>query len=500
MKEQAFLEKLQYEPMSLTPSDWSVDMDKSVPFKTYADEYYPLPTLLPKVEQQSKRTLCPLSYLSVILRYSYGLTSVNWQKLDSKFLNSHQGVLRFYRRPIPCAGALYENEIYLYIKGISGIKAGIYHYNIPQHHLSLVCAGNFDDQIAEAIPSWQVKNQTVTVIISTVFWRNLFKYAYFSYRLQPQDSGILLAQMSAVVQELCLDSQIFYNYNADILANILALDPNKENVFGVMDIDISDFAWHNEHSLMTNAQKQISYEVEDISAYTDYAKMIASANQPLSMTPTESIDFDECDIRYPLPSVAKSDYDIIAISRKRVSPGDRFVLSSMNASIVASILYSATQSFSQLSTDIDDIHKLFKIFISIKHNEDIEPGCYFYNSARHELCLIKDGDPFPALDQAMTRRNVNIQCAPICIHVAIDKSLLASNSKTYKTLLTQAGILYHFIQLFVTHHGLGAHILMSFNTAAVENLYQLNDKNLTILAQIPIGEFKLAARLTGSIP
>src|SRR4051812_33278328 len=73
-----------------------------------------------------------LSEVSALLRWTYGITG--------EIVIPGGGVQRF--RAAPSAGALYPAEIYLGVRAVHGLEAGIYHYEVPDAALALLDRGD----------------------------------------------------------------------------------------------------------------------------------------------------------------------------------------------------------------------------------------------------------------------------------------------------------------------------------------------------------------------
>src|SRR5437763_6533838 len=69
----------------------------------------------------------PLAHLAAVLRAAYGRLP---------------GPERF-RRVVPSAGGLYPLELYAFVRRVTGLEDGLYHYDAPTHTLSLTGRGDY---------------------------------------------------------------------------------------------------------------------------------------------------------------------------------------------------------------------------------------------------------------------------------------------------------------------------------------------------------------------
>ena len=102
-----------------------------------------------------------LSQLSQILWSVQDITSINRQ------------------RAIPSAGATYPLEVFASVgkQTVEGLKAGIYHYEIDTHSLSLHLRDDMRQKLAEAALSQSfIATASVNIVICALFSRTSYRY------------------------------------------------------------------------------------------------------------------------------------------------------------------------------------------------------------------------------------------------------------------------------------------------------------------------------------
>jgi SagB-type dehydrogenase family enzyme len=101
-------------------------------------------------------------------------------------------------RAAPSAGALYPIELYLAVRRVDGLAAGLYHYEPHSLSLALLRSGDPTESVAKVCcGSPLAEAASVTVFFSGVFDRTLRKYGDRGYRYVLLDAG-------HVAQNLCL--------------------------------------------------------------------------------------------------------------------------------------------------------------------------------------------------------------------------------------------------------------------------------------------------------
>ena len=119
----------------------------------------------------------PLSIeeLAQILWAAQGITEPKW-----KF------------RAAPSAGATYPLELYVVVRkgGVTGLQAGIYHYNPYSHALELVKKGDFSYELyLAAVEQKWVLDAPVNIVITAVFERTTKRYGERGVRYVYLEAG-----------------------------------------------------------------------------------------------------------------------------------------------------------------------------------------------------------------------------------------------------------------------------------------------------------------------
>ncbi|MGO8984015.1 MAG: SagB family peptide dehydrogenase, partial [Terriglobales bacterium] len=208
--------------------DWA---NRPQPFKIYP-KIAPLP--LPRDVQQtgvaalsaisepvpsSRADAVPdLQDLARILYFSAGITKQR----------THPGGT-IYFRAAACTGALYEIELYVVAGDLSGLDAGVYHFNPADVSLRLLRKGDFRRNLAQATAMEpEVACAPATMICTGTYWRNAWKYEARTYRHFGWDNGTLLANMLAVSAASGLPAEIVLGFVDGEVNRLLDLDTRRE--------------------------------------------------------------------------------------------------------------------------------------------------------------------------------------------------------------------------------------------------------------------------------
>jgi SagB-type dehydrogenase family enzyme len=149
-------------------------------------------------------------------------------------------------RPVPSGGALFPCELYLLVANrdkhggpYSGqeqcLSAGIYHYDAVHHALDILEQGDYSSLLQSALAHPADPSPTYTLLLSSFFWKDGFKYGAFSYRLQGLDIGTVISQSEIITRHAGLSTTIHYQFQDKALNDLLGLDPLQESVYAVIE-------------------------------------------------------------------------------------------------------------------------------------------------------------------------------------------------------------------------------------------------------------------------
>ena len=137
-------------------------------------------------------------------------------------------------RAAPSAGALYPAELYLAVRRVHGLEAGIYHYEVPDHALALLSSGDPTDHLYEVCCAQEYAREAgMTVLISAVVERAERKYGDRGYRYVLLDIGRLGQNLYLSCTALDLSFVTTCGFFDDEVADMLGINGVDESVFYV---------------------------------------------------------------------------------------------------------------------------------------------------------------------------------------------------------------------------------------------------------------------------
>jgi SagB-type dehydrogenase family enzyme len=167
-----------------------------------------------------------LAQLNAVLLLSAGVT---------KHLPSIAGSMRF--RAAACTGALYHIELYVVTGDTPDLPAGIYHFGVHDNALRRIRDGDHRAALAAAAGDEPfVATAPLSVVYTTTYWRNAWKYQARAYRHAYWDGGTIIANTLAVAGANRLRASVVTGFVDDSVNVLLGLDPDHEAAIALVPL------------------------------------------------------------------------------------------------------------------------------------------------------------------------------------------------------------------------------------------------------------------------
>lgn len=177
-------------------------------------------TLVKERKSRREYTNTPLfkAELSTLLRYSCGITG---------YLDENRA-----GRAQPSGGARFPIEVYpLIFRGNNDIQSGLYHYNVQDHALESLWEKDFTEEEIDKLFSYSwVKQASLVIVMTAIFWRNQNKYGGRGYRMVLQESGHIAQNIYLASGALGLGCCALAGTRDEALEDLLDIDGNTESL------------------------------------------------------------------------------------------------------------------------------------------------------------------------------------------------------------------------------------------------------------------------------
>ncbi|MDQ3873644.1 MAG: SagB/ThcOx family dehydrogenase [Thermoproteota archaeon] len=145
----------------------------------------------------------------------------------------------YYMRAASATGALYPIELYVVCDDISSdLKAGVYHYSPADFSLTQIRKGTYKRYLATMADNQDILNSPITVIFTSLAWRNAWKYQARSYRHWFWDAGVIIANLLATSIAIGFASRVITGFVDDSVDHLLRLEDKKEASIAMVAIGI----------------------------------------------------------------------------------------------------------------------------------------------------------------------------------------------------------------------------------------------------------------------
>jgi SagB-type dehydrogenase family enzyme len=237
-------EATKHSEVSIMTSRHYLDYDnRPMPFKTYLEQpqyplmnNFPIPdldamTAISDVWQSARSTKSstmtgkkPISVMDIseILFFAAGITRVFRYSYGTYFM-----------RAASATGALYPIELYVVCGDITpDLKAGLYHFGPADFSLTNLRSGDYRHVLASTAFAEReydtISTSPLSIIFTSLAWRNAWKYQARSYRHWFWDCGVIIANLLATTASMKLPTKLIMGYVDDIVDRLLRLEALKE--------------------------------------------------------------------------------------------------------------------------------------------------------------------------------------------------------------------------------------------------------------------------------
>jgi SagB-type dehydrogenase family enzyme len=134
-------------------------------------------------------------------------------------------------RTTPSAGALYPIETYLIATNVDNLGKGLYHYDIQEHKLDSLKAGDFGHSIAKAaLGQLMCLDAPVVFIWTGICMRSKWKYGQRAYRYMYLEAGHIAQNLALATASKGLGSCQIGAFFDDEINDLLGIDGTEESV------------------------------------------------------------------------------------------------------------------------------------------------------------------------------------------------------------------------------------------------------------------------------
>lgn len=134
-----------------------------------------------------------------------------------------------YRRCVPSAGGLYPLELYVVALDVTGLDAGLYHYDVRSHALRQLEEGDCRSRLAQTVfIEDAVAKAGAMMVLTSVFGRSKIKYGERAYRFALLEAGHVMQNICLAATVLGLGTCPVGGFIDDTMNDLLDVDGIEE--------------------------------------------------------------------------------------------------------------------------------------------------------------------------------------------------------------------------------------------------------------------------------
>ena len=493
-----FHEITKHSPISIYLNRHYMDWEnKPFPFKIYLNKQkvklpptFPYPTensivcLKKRINLNlSKQKQIDLKILSQILFFSAGIT---------RKVNFNNNI--YYMRAASATGALYPIEIYLICQKMQNLDAGVYHFCPADFTLTQLRKGDFRSIVFTATGNNnKVIQAPITLIFTSIAWRNSWKYQTRSYRHWFWDAGVILANFLALCNNNLLSSQIILGYQDKLINRLLGLQNQKESTIALATIEDSN-RYNDSNQINNNQLSTLKCETKPLSKYEetiypDIWKIHESSylnnsieiiNWTSSMKNKKNFNSYDKNKNYYYENNIISKYNIGDLILQRGSTR-RFSKKPITITQLQNILYLA--SINIPFDFITNEQSLIDIYFIANSVNNLPSGKYYYNKLENNILELEKEDSRELSGHLCLDQKLFSDASVVFFLLTNFETILKFlGNRGYRAVQLEGGIVTGKIYLAAYSQGLGASGSTFFDDEVTESFLPHSKQKNTIIA------------------
>jgi SagB-type dehydrogenase family enzyme len=499
-------EATKHSELGLRSSAHYLDWDsRPSPFKTYAGRpSIDLPHDFPHPRKDSLNATdgnpfdetkpVTIKNLAEILFFSAGLTR-----------RMRIGREHYYMRAASATGALYPIELYVVSTAVEGLNDGVYHFNPLEFSLVNLRDGDY---------SFAVKNATggdpystpLAIVLTSLAWRNAWKYEARSYRHWFWDAGVIIANLLAICSSERLQVELaagFVDVNID---QLLGLRPSKEATVAIAEVgrksdlpenlgkrNVPRLDFHDESFSDGEVEYPIIWEANRASEFHDTIEVDNWIHSLKSSQTKASGNYPNFPLQHSVGATSSLADTILTRGSTR-----RFVQKPISFEALSAIINSSTGS---IPLDfLPPEQTLIECYLIANDVTGLPSGAYHFDRTRNSLQQLKEGrmryfSGYLSLEQHL----FSDASAVFFLMTDLDWVLKSLGDRGYRAAQLEAGIRAGKIYLSSYALGVGASG-STFYDDAVTEFFSPHAEKMSPMIEVGVGVPAYKARPGSILP
>lgn len=460
-----------------------------------------------------------LSFLSNLLFYSLAISA--WKQLAGTGS-------RWSLRVNPSSGNLHPTDTHILVHSFAGMDDGAYHYYVPEHALEKRVTGDLARSVWEPLSGGK-ETPPAVLCLTSIFWRESWKYRDRGYRYCQHDMGHALASVLLSAAILGWRAETYGEFPDEDLSRLIGLSASDEKPALVIGLwpglagrhtprsSAFDKSWQNTESQFAGTPNALSRETVAYPSidYIDKATCLsrdswakrAGRELPGSGSRIQALTSCGSEIATPYcPPVTRIDQSVSRVIRQRRSAIDLDGRQHMSLGELATILTSASRGFTadfQRPTAwepddpvVADGHHLVHLYLYVHRIDDLTAGIYYFDRIKQRLVPLALADEREAAKYASCFQDIAADgCFALSMIADFNTAYELYGDRGYRYVHYEAGLIGQWLYLSSTALGYDATGIGCFLDDVVNNLLAL-PPGLECIYNFTVGRAVLDPRLT----
>ena len=432
--------------------------------------------------------------VSALTHYGYGVSR----------RDEGPGVVWPVHRQVASARCLFPTELYLWIPQTGDVPGGLHHYDPLHHALVQLRDGDLRDDMADAVGAC-LDGCRVVLLVSSMLWKNAYKYHGYAYRLCSQEAGMVVGNCLLVAAALGLRGTVHHRFADGALAHLLGLDSREEGVFAALAL--GDGPGPRAGAPPGGREPRSRPPLPPLDTSFAGMETFGGALDPLltgiaersaqdrpragrdGPAPVTGGCAEPTSTELPGPGRSGRNFDLAAALRARSS--GNVMLGPLRAPLsvadLGEVLHPLLQPW-DCDLRPEGAGPPIDVLVAAVDIEGLAPDCYRYCPHHGALHPLGTGDVVRRLQGSMSVPNLNLCASNAVVYLAGDmtEALRTHGDRGYRILTMEAGVLAQRLSVLAAACGLVARVHNGYDATEVERALGIESTPLTPLFQVAL--------------
>ncbi|MGI8312293.1 SagB family peptide dehydrogenase [Saccharopolyspora hattusasensis] len=436
----------------------------------------------------------PERVLSTLLHYGYGFS--RW--------DVGPGAVWPHHRMVPSARCYFPTELYLWLPRSGDFPAGMYHYDTLHHAVALIREGEFLGELSELLGA-DLDEAGSVVLLSSLFWKNAFKYRGYSYRLCAQEAGMVVGNLLMVAGALGLRGDVHYQFPDRPAGRLLGLEPSEEHLFAALPLRPAGRSPLEGVIRVAGGRAGLEHLPPMRHTYVR-PEGPSHAHDELFTSIAENCLLDDgVDFARELPAVSRCPHEVSSVlpaPPAREEPLD--LGAALRARNSGNVLFNPVARTLPLA-DFWEIVRYatepytcdlrpgvaapgVSLHVAVFDVAGLPPGIYRFCREHGGLHVVSEGDFSRPLQGALPVPNLNLCASSMALYLAADyaETSRVFGNRAYRLINLEAGLVAQRLCVLSAAHGVSARVHNGYDSATIEAIVELDGAKLTPFFQIAV--------------